>query len=286
MAISFENPPLVELIAELRWGIPSILPASQQSVGFVLPIPTVPSSRLEEFFMRFGSRIAADGFGRFERVVPPGFPLLPFQPVYRFRKVGEEAGTTLYQLGSGLFSANITPPYQSWTSFEPIVTRGVELLLECRDENEKHAPFHTASVRYINAFSAALTEGRSIGAFMSEILGIEIRLPEILTKQLAADSEVTPVLQLTIPAIGDRRMALNIAEGLVNNEPAIIMDTTVSSTRETPPLKDGAIKVLNAAHDLIHQTFIELTEKLHSLMKLRNNSADYAPSQFTSDAAP
>ena len=36
--------------------------------------------------MRFGAKVASEGYGRFERVVPAGFPLMSFQPVYRYRK--------------------------------------------------------------------------------------------------------------------------------------------------------------------------------------------------------
>lgn len=267
MGISFENPPLVELVAELRWGIPPVIAPATQPAGFVVPLPTMPATHVEEFFVRFASRVEADGFGHVERLIPPGIPLLPFQPVYRFKRTTEKAGTVLYQLGPGIFSANITPPYQSWASFQPILARGVELLLDCRDEKEKQALFNTANVRYINAFKTDLTQSRSIGAFMSEILGIEIRLPAVLEKQRAVGSEIKPGLHLTIPDASNQQMALVIGEGLVNTEPAIILDITVSATREVPAEREAILEVLNTAHDLIHETFVGLTGKLHPLMK-------------------
>jgi len=102
----FKNPPLVELIAELRWGTAGIVAGPQGAPQLVM----ATGSQYEEFFMRFGSKIAALGYERIERIIPPGFPAPPFQATYRFRKKEPEQGTTLYQVGGGVFSANITPP--------------------------------------------------------------------------------------------------------------------------------------------------------------------------------
>src|SRR5215472_6295692 len=94
----YRYPPLVELIAELRWGSP--LPAAQPQNVIVLA-----TGSHEEFFMRFGSKAGALGYGQVERLVPPGFPASSFQAIYRFRKNAPEQGTTLYQVGTGVFSA-------------------------------------------------------------------------------------------------------------------------------------------------------------------------------------
>src|SRR5215471_16972408 len=157
----YRNPPLVELIGELRWG----------SSGSSFPLP--PGSH-EEFFMRFGSRAGAVGYERVERLVPPGFPAPPFQAVYRFRKKAPETGTTLYQVGAGVFTANITPPYESWQEFRPVVEEGVDILLETRNPSEKDTPFTSASLRYIDAFGYQLTEGRSTAAFLRDVLGFAV----------------------------------------------------------------------------------------------------------------
>jgi uncharacterized protein (TIGR04255 family) len=117
MEISFEHPPLVEVAAELRWGLPGLSPQAPAGVSF--PVAGLPSTGHEEFFTRFSREIAAHGFTMVERLLPPGFPALPFQPVYRFRTAAQESGTRLYQLGTNTFSAHATPPYRSWHEFEP-----------------------------------------------------------------------------------------------------------------------------------------------------------------------
>src|SRR5437868_4412920 len=101
---TFESPPLIEIVAELRWGLPEIGLPNEPQVLQNLSFGVGPSTRLEELFMRFGAKAAAHGYTTFERIVPPGFPLLPFQPVYRYRKASEDQATTLYQLGAGVFT--------------------------------------------------------------------------------------------------------------------------------------------------------------------------------------
>lgn len=97
MTVTFRNAPLVELIAELRWGD---------------TVPTQPNAPLliqgmgpdlDQFFMRFGGEVYQHGFQRAERLVPPGFPIFPFQPVFRYHKDAAADNSMLFQVGSGLY---------------------------------------------------------------------------------------------------------------------------------------------------------------------------------------
>jgi hypothetical protein len=95
----------VELIAELRWGSGGVLPAAQPQGA--APILLALTGQHEEFFMRFGSKAGAVGYDLVERVLPQGFPAMPFQVVYRFRKKGQEQGTTIYQARTAFVAAPI-----------------------------------------------------------------------------------------------------------------------------------------------------------------------------------
>jgi hypothetical protein len=79
----FKNPPLVELVAELRWSKGGLM-NSPEGAGQTLFM--LPAGQYEEFFMRFGSKIGSLGYDRLERIVPSGFPAPPIQVTYRFRK--------------------------------------------------------------------------------------------------------------------------------------------------------------------------------------------------------
>jgi len=267
MGISFETPPLVELIAELRWGSPNLPQPNAPGIGITIQVS--PSTSQEEFFDRFADAIASHGFGRAERLVPPGFSI-PFQPVYRFRKSSEKPGTTLYQVGVNVFSTNVTPPYQSWDAFRPTVKTGIEVLLQTRGKEDEKTDFDGVALRYINAFESKLTGGRSTMEFLSEVLGFRIDLPASLDRIRSPAQPVEPILRVTFPAGSEYVMSSNLANGVVNGKPAIIMDISVSAQKPVNPERDQLLEVLDNAHDLIHDSFVEMTKQIHPLMNPRS----------------
>jgi uncharacterized protein (TIGR04255 family) len=257
----YRYPPLVELIAELRWGSP--LP-SAQSRNVVLLAGTH-----EEFFMRFGSRVGALGYEQVERLVPPGFPALPFQAIYRFRKKTAEQGTTLYQVGTGVFSANITPPYHSWEKFRPVVEEGVRILLDTRNPAEKELPFTSTTLRYIDAFGKQFTEGRSPAVFIRDVLGFELQPPAAVCDEVAPSAEIRPSIQLQIPLkSGGQQMSLALGEGSVGGEEAVVMDLTVSSEGSISPSMSEIMTIFHSAHEVCHRVFIGTTRQLSHIMQL------------------
>jgi uncharacterized protein (TIGR04255 family) len=257
----YRHPPLVELIAELRWGSP--VPARHPQSAFLLA-----TGSYEEFFMRFGSRAGALGYERVERLVPPGFPAAPFQAIYRFRKKAPEEGTTVYQVGAGVFSANITPPYHSWREFRPVVEEGVRILLDTRNPSEKDMPFTSASLRYIDAFGNKFTEGRSTEAFIGDVLGFVVEPPAAVRGESVADAEIRPSVQLLIPLKSGQRMSLAIGEGLVSGEEAVVMHMTGIGNGPIPPTTVDAMTVFETAHEVIHRIFVGITIKLSPIMEL------------------
>ena len=261
MSERYRYPPVVELIAELRWGSP--LPAAQSRNAFVLAGGTH-----EEFFMRFGTRVGALGYEQVERIVPPGFPSLPFQAIYRFRKKAPEQGTTLYQVGTDVFSANITPPYHSWEQFRPVIEEGVLILLETRNPAEKELSFGSASLRYIDAFGKQFTEGRSPAVFIKDVLGFELQLPAAVCDEVAPSAEIRPSIQLQIPLKSGQQMSFALGEGSVSGEEAIVMDLTVSSEGSISPNISDTMKIFHSAHDVCHRVFVGTTRKLSHIMQL------------------
>lgn len=251
---------MVELIAELRWG--SSLPAAQPGNVIVLAAGTH-----EEFFMRFGSRVGALGYEQVERIVPPGFPALPFQAIYRFRKKAPEQGTTLYQVGIGVFSANITPPYHSWEQFRPVVEEGVRILLETRTPTDKELAFTAASLRYIDAFGKQYTQGRSPAAFIREVLGFGLQLPGTVYDEVIPSAEIRPSVQLQMPLKSGQQMSLALGEGSVSGEEAVVMDMTVSSEGSIPPNSSEIMRLFHSAHDVCHRVFVGTTQKLSHIMQ-------------------
>src|SRR5258708_31073490 len=182
MSITFARAPLVEIIAELRWVPPqTTIPSQQQPLAF--QIPFLGGTKQDEFFMRLGAELHQYEFQVVERLVPPGFLTLLYQPIYRYKKATEES-SVLYQAGAGLFSAHGVPPYRSWDKFVPFVERGIGAMIATRDSAEKDVHFASVSLRYIDAFTKELTQGRKGAAFMAEVLGLSISLPIALKRTL------------------------------------------------------------------------------------------------------
>jgi uncharacterized protein (TIGR04255 family) len=264
MSVTYKNAPLVELVAEVRWG--SVLPAVAPGQP---PFPqfTFPKAKDEELFMHFGALAAAMGYARFERLLPPAFPIPPNQVACRFRPTDTDRQSPILQLGPSIFSANALPPYKSWFEFSPIVRTGIDTLLEAHQRAGLSAPrFNTAVVRYIDAFRENLTGGRSVQLFLQEIMGINLTLPKAITSKATDPAAIQPMLKLTVPtALGLFEIAA--AEGHHGNDKAILLDMSVLVQREFAIGAEEIMAALTDARQLIHDTFRGLTQPLHSAME-------------------
>lgn len=261
MTVTFKNAPLVEMIAELRWGEAHLV---QPNVPTVIP---GMAANLDQFFMSFGGEVYQHGFRRTERLVPPGFPVFPFQPVYRYRKDASDDTAVLFQVGSGLFSANATPPYRSWKIVNPTVLIGVDALLKARLAGDAEKAFSVLSLRYINAFGQELTQGRRIDSFMREIFGFELGFPKVIVDLVDPKSSITPQLQFRVPLVGGEMLTAHVYDGAINNEAKIIVDITVTDTRPIAPDADAIMAAFTKARDVIHHVFLGLIKPIENLLQ-------------------
>lgn len=265
MSLSFAKAPLIEIIAELRW-IPLEISTPNQMLPAQLSVPFLGDTRQENFLMRVSQKLGNLGFSEPERLVPPGFVTLLYQPIYRFKRVPDPS-PVLYQVGLGIFSAHGLPPYRSWDSFSPEVERGIDALLKARDAKEQELSFSRISLRYIDAFNQELTKGRDEVAFIKDVLGISIELPANIVNLVERGGSPKFGIQVALPVSNGMTMSLSLTEGTINNALSVIMDTTVS--RETDLF--GGVKetmsVLHAAHQIVHKAFLELTKPIHDAMQ-------------------
>ncbi|HTT75305.1 MAG TPA: TIGR04255 family protein [Candidatus Binataceae bacterium] len=262
--ITFHNAPLIEILAELRWH------PAQLSMPFALsggaaqqPMSIVVGNPLEVFFGRFSDEISKHGFRRSERLVPPGQAFVQGQAAVRFRSDPEKLNV-LYQIGHGMFSANATPPYRSWSHFLPEVEKGIDALLASRADDEKATSFSSVSLRYIDAFNPNLTKGYDVTTFLSDVLKFRIDLPDVLVKYRVGN--VRPFLALTIPT-AKGSLYLAYAEGLVAGKTGIVFDTTFSVVQPIPPQREAIVIALDSAHTVIRDVFMELTKPIHPQMQ-------------------
>lgn len=266
MPSSFASAPLVELIADLRWRTAHAMNMPDGNQMQPVFVSAGPTEALAPYFDKFTRGIAVQ-FPASERLVPIGYPLLANQPALRFRPAPTEQQSSLYQIGPGIFTANAVPPYKSWAEFVPVIERGVQTLLDSRIESEKDEPFSYIGLRYIDAFEDSLTGGRPAGEFIGEVLGLKVHLPEVLAKYTSVGSEPKPTLQLQIPMDGGMVMNLSVGEGTVAGRLVVIMDTTVATTTPVPAGLQPIMETLATAHEVIHDVFFGLTEKISAAMQ-------------------
>jgi uncharacterized protein (TIGR04255 family) len=272
MDISFENPPLVELIVELRWLPPGITVGANESGQTNIPLAMFSPGKADALFMAFAGLIGGNGFVHSERLMPPGFPSVPFQPIYRYSQSGAAPGRALYQLGAGIFSIHITPPYRRWNQFRPFVESGIEKLLSARPAEERNVGFSGTLVRYLDCFTEKHTAGRSPARFLREVLGIKLELPSAVINRLVPGSEATAAMQLSVPIAANRTMSINIAQGRIGSYMGLIMDSSAASTGQLAPIVQDVMRVLDESHQVISDFFIELTEPLHAVMGRHDES--------------
>jgi len=264
MGITFAKAPLIELIAELRWtpqGSTLLEPAGQPGLP---PALFLGGAKQEEFYTRVAAALHKAGFNRSERLSPAGVPFTMHEAVYRFR-CDDDNTSVLYQVGFGIFSVHAVPPYHSWSEFLPFVKRGIEILLQSRPEADLKEPFGQTNLRYIDFFGEHLTQGRNVRTFISDVFGIKTALPDALTKVAASNELKSLFVKITQPTkVGD--LTISAGDGQFNNQPGILLDTTMSSS-ETAPNLDAIMKNLDAAYAVVHELFLGMTKPIHALMQ-------------------
>jgi uncharacterized protein (TIGR04255 family) len=256
MSETFRNAPLVEIVVELRWPmrqLPAIDSSGNATSLFVTPL----DNAVEAFFHRVTGAVGKHGFTHLERLVPPEVPVLLPQMIYRDRRSDEEP--VLTQVGPGLFSVNALPPYRSWVQFRPWLDKGIEAVLDAFEEK----PELTASLRYIDAFRQNLTGGRDARTFATEVLGFRLELPPSLSRVVDKGAAARAAFQVTLPTSG-MLATITLSDGQLAGEQAVLMNTDIHIDRPLPPNKEEILAALDRARDLVHGTFVDMTQSIRT----------------------
>jgi len=262
----FQNPPLVELVVELKWAstgggqLPVGIPAGR-------PYPIPPQPDHNTFISSFRELAAEAGWSQSERLIPQGLPYMVYQPAMRIQQPGKEDAGVLFQVGPGVFSVHALRPYKSWESFWPKVQIGIDILLKSRSETERYTPFFSANVMYLDVFDENLIGDQSVSGFLKDTLGIGLSFPAIILDQLPRDREIEPQISLKIPLRDQMEMHLNIGGKVTwGDNRGILMNTTVANPNGVAADIKAISLVLEQAHQAIRKTFTGLTQSLHSRM--------------------
>lgn len=261
----FRKPPLVEVVAELRWGPTAPLGGP--------PTPTLPTERDEQLFADFASQMKSGTSVIIERLLPNGFPVLPHQVCCRYKIPGQPDGY-VYQLGPNAFTANAKAPnYESWAAFAPVVATGIDLLLRALPKSAGDFLFATARLGYIDLFTKQRFFPDKTGpAFMKDALQLHVELPDTTLRHIGKDgpSAIALAYQAPLEALRGGLLEVRVQEGSINgasNEPGLILHTVISVTRDIPGAREAVMAVFEEAHTVIHECFLDMTQSLHMEME-------------------
>ena len=258
---TFQNAPLVEIVAELRWQIPQLAAADQAGNPIQLPI-ALADNAMTTLFHQTTSAVGKHGFDRLEQLFPPNLsmPVLLPQMMYRYRRTDEVP--VLAQIGPGMFSVNALPPYKTWKEFHPYLEGGVEGLLEALTDK----PELTVSLRYIDAFKHDLTSSRDAKAFATEVFGFRLDLPPTLQARLTEGAQARMSFQVTLP-VPRLSMTITVSDGQLGTDSVVLMNTDVRIENVLPSDKKAILSALDNAHDLIHGTFLDMTKSIQDKLR-------------------
>lgn len=233
---TFSNAPLIEVIFELRWG-KFIKDESNAKLGIQF---TQEENQL--FFGQFKSIAESKGFRHIERINSKIVNPLPHVVTYRFRKLPNT--WPCYQIGLGIFTVNQVVEEYDWNSFKNSCLSGIELLDDGHPlglEGLSQQKIGT-QLQYQDAFTFSEDEGST--EFLKTKLNIGFETPQGFIENDNFLSEVNGIQFSFDIHVKEPKGILNITaqEGLINNDPGIILNTILrSSDSDTPELTEHGI---------------------------------------------
>lgn len=264
MNTRFENAPLVEVVAEVRWSTQVDTLFGSMPPGFPIQISGDVGASTEQFLQRFAVEMDDLGFRNSERLFPQDSPLFPNTPAVRYRRRAGEP--PLIQIGNGIFTANGMPPtYSHWGAFRPTLSDGVKALLQSRDASERTQPFTSVTVRYIDAFTERFWGGKTADRFISEVLGFTLNIPGGLDEHRDKERPISMNQQFRVPLVDGGLMTVLVGDGAANNLPAVVLEVSVEFLNVEPTV-ESAMERFEHAHKLINDMFVAMTSDIRHLM--------------------
>ena len=166
----YENPPLVEVIAELHWALKSL--------------DTIPGSKLDPYYDHFKAPFLSGandlGLTFHEELIPPAVPveLVGDQPQLRLRR--SSGLWPLVQIGPGVLTINTVPPYSGWSDFTTFLHSTFDLFFSTYPMLDTTLTIERLHLRYIDGFDQAFGLD-NYSNFLHSHLGMSCPLPSSFT---------------------------------------------------------------------------------------------------------
>lgn len=237
-----KNPPIVEVVVEIRWG------------------EKVPNLNVDSRYRFLLGRLfekLSDKYPEIEYLPAAQVPEQMIRQVvqYRFRKGKDE--WPLIQIGPGVFTINDTENYE-WINFRKNCENAIKALYASSPEPED-LKINEIILRYINAININYNESNIID-FLREQMKISLSFPDMLFNSqtianLPSSLECTSSFKCQKP---NGVVTLKVSTGLKNNEPALIFELLLSQNENVPIMPDGFKPWLDSAHSILEDWFFKI----------------------------
>ena len=258
----WEKAPLVEVIAEVHWALKKLDSAP-------------PDARIDPYYELFRDEFVeacrAEGFEHSQELMPSIVPLELTADQPRVRIRAKPDSWPLMQIGPGLMTANIVPPYKGWAAFEPFLAASIDRLFTSYPIASKTLQIERLHLRYVDGFD------KSFGlddypAFAFSKLGIGPMLPEaFIAEHVQETSQSSFIVESRFQNKSPEGAAGNIklSPGRINGQDAAVLELQCESRYPDKSATDiGFIKKwFNEAHQTLRSQFENIaTDELKEIM--------------------
>lgn len=241
----YSNPPLIEVISEVWWK--------------TTRIEAIPGASIDPHFLvfrdEFFKRMKKNTFERRERVVPQAVPieLTSGTPIFRFRKGPNK--WPLYQIGPGLFTANIVPPYGGWKEFKKFLDQGITYLYQSYPLSKDYLDISRLELRYMDGFQSNNGPITNYSEFVRDHLGIDLKLPKPSDGKIASPRLIGQI-EVSLPNLQGSQGIISVRPGQVKKKDAILMELVVRRNKFSKKIEKREIVTwFNKAHQVLHNWF-------------------------------
>ncbi|RUR01415.1 TIGR04255 family protein [Labedella endophytica] len=261
MTRSFPNAPLVELVVEVQWDMVDL--ATDEDEGEFEGV----DSDYEPFYRQVAQGLAEIGYSQAERLVPSNYMAPENTPTYRYTSPTDSDTSVVYQVGEGVFGINAVPPYKTWESFRPAVQAGLRVLLDAIEWRDTEKVFRRIDLAYVDAFDDEFMGDGTRYEFLTKSLGFAFSPPAAITKHMDSDEPSSAFFQFSGKVGETGRIFVKAGLARVMNTPSIVLDTKVRERKATPADVSEVMEVLEASHQIIHESFIEITKPFADILE-------------------
>jgi uncharacterized protein (TIGR04255 family) len=215
----YDKPPLIEVICEIRWRLQ--------------PLGAIPGSSYDPHFPAFAedftSLVGKSDYTFVERLPPEDLPfeLRAGNPVLRFRRHQNE--WPLFQIGPGLLTVNVVPPYGGWHNFRRTLLLGLSMLYQSYPVPERYLKFTRTDLRYLNGFDSEFGYAKH-AVFLADDLNIRASLNEqLVTRYAIKPDEIMSTAQfvMDLKTMKQSTGIINVGPGLKDGKKAAVLELAV-----------------------------------------------------------